>query len=285
MKLTQKVLIGVIALTLVQCQLALAQDSPKRIVSTHLCTDQYLLLLADRDRIVSLSAYSTNSDLSVLSEEAKRFPLNQGNAEEIVLFRPDLILTIQFGNPHVAILRKLGYRVVEIPLALSIDDIRTNILKISKVIGFRNRGEEMLKNFDNRLNVHREKSSEIQPVVAIYRANGYTSGDQTLISEILESASLRNLASELGIKHTRHLPLETLVTQRPDGLIINSETKRRSLAYELPSHPAIQKMFKELPRINLSAKYWTCGTPFVIDALDKLVEFRKEIVQKIREKN
>ena len=285
MNLIRKVLFSVFVPTLALFELAIGQEPPKRIVSTHLCTDQYLLLLANHDRIVSLSAYSTRPNLSVLSEEAKQFPLNQGNAEEIVLLQPDLILTVQFGNPHVALLRKLGYRVVEIPLASSVEDIRSTILVISEVVGEKKRGKEILRDFDSRINRHRQQGSDIQPVVAIYRANGYTSGSQTLISEIVETASLRNLASELGMEQIRHLPLEILVKQRLDGLIIDTVEKRRSLAYEVPNHPAIRRMFKELPRISISAKYWTCGTPFVSDALDRLVEFRKQIVEGIRKRS
>ena len=285
MNFIRMVLFSVFVPALALSELAIAQDPPKRIVSTHLCTDQYLLLLADHDRIVSLSAYSTRPNLSVLSEEAKQFPLNQGNAEEIVLLQPDLILTVQFGNPHVALLRKLGYRVVEIPLASSVEDIRSNILMISEAVGEKKRGMEMLRNFDSRINSHREQESDVQPVVAVYRANGYTSGSQTLISEIVETARLRNLASELGMEQVRHLPLEVLVKQRLDGLIIDTVERRRSLAYEVPDHPAIRRMFKQLPRISISAKYWTCGTPFVAHALDRLVEFRKQIVQGIRERS
>ncbi len=283
MKLLRIALVNIFTVCLVWHEPTTATEQPQRIVSTHLCTDQYLLLLADYDRIVSISSFSTNPNLSVLAEEAMQFPLNLGQAEEIVQFQPDLILTIQFGNPHVALLRKLGYQVIEIPIAQSVEDIRSNILTISEVIGEKQRGVRMLKEFDRKLNLLRNRKSDIQPLIAIYRANGYTSGRQTLIAEIVQYAGLRNLATELGMEHTRHLPLEVLVTQKPHGLILDIDTKPRSLAYELPSHPAIRRAFAELPRINIPAKYWTCGTPFVSDALEQLVDFRQLIEKSSRQ--
>ena len=105
-----------------------ADDRPSRIVSTHLCGDQLLLLLADRDRLRSISFFATDPDLSQLADLAKGLPRNRGLAEEILPLAPDIVFAGAFAaRPTVHLLRRLGVKVAEVPTAVTFDDIRQNI--------------------------------------------------------------------------------------------------------------------------------------------------------------
>ncbi|HEY5739178.1 MAG TPA: ABC transporter substrate-binding protein, partial [Gammaproteobacteria bacterium] len=46
-----------------------AAAGPQRIVSIGLCTDQLLLLIAEREQIASLSNWAVNADMSYLAGE------------------------------------------------------------------------------------------------------------------------------------------------------------------------------------------------------------------------
>ncbi|MEO1895141.1 MAG: hypothetical protein ABGX32_02600, partial [Methylococcales bacterium] len=70
--------------------------NPQRIVSINLCTDQLLMLLAKRENIESVSYFAANPDASAMFEEAAGIRKNQGQAEEILQMKPDLILAGTF---------------------------------------------------------------------------------------------------------------------------------------------------------------------------------------------
>ena len=268
----------VFAVLFVCFKIASADQKPERIASTHLCTDQLLLLIADPDRIASLSIFASNPNMSMMAESAQPYPVNHGLAEELVVLNPDLILTSQFGSPNVLLLQRLGYRILNIPVALTIDNIRSNILVIADAIGERDRAENLIREFNRRIELQRVPEHEPHPMIVMYQPNGYTFGDQTLRSQIIEYAGFKNLAIELGMSHTRHLPLEVLITSRLDALMVETDYDHAALAHELPNHPAIQTAFADVPRVDVPGKMWICGTPFITDALEHLVKFRSQII-------
>ncbi len=265
-----------------QFHLATAQEahnSPIRIASTHLCTDQLLTLVAKPERILTLSHFAGDPDMSMIADSAKNYPTNRGLAEELIVLQPDLILTSQFGSPNVLLLRRLGYQIVNVPFALSIDDIRKNIRIVANAIGEPERGEQVIKEFDRRMSSPDDTNVQSKPKIIMYQPNGYTSGSHTLRSEVIEHAGFSNLAVELGMSHTQHLPLELLIAHNLDALMIDTNFDHPALAHELPNHPAIRAKFQDLPQIRIPGKMWICGTPFVTEALDQLVEFRKQRVE------
>ena len=261
---------------------AYAESKPQRIVSTHLCTDQLLMLIADPNNLVSLSHFATNPEMSMMVDRAASFPVNHGLAEELVLLNPDLILTSQFGSPNVLILKKLGYRIVSVPVAQSLNDIRSNIRLIAAEIDEQQRGEDLIARFDRDIQVAEFVDSNDRPTILVYEANGYTIGRNTLRSEIIEKAGFVNLASKLGVSGNRRLPLETLVGQSLDAWMVSSRFKHAALAHELPNHPALKNKFASVPRVEVQGKIWICGTPFVAQALAQLSEFHRELIEQAK---
>ena len=254
-----------------------ADQSPQRIASTHLCTDQLLLLLSEPENIVSLSYFASNPSMSMMHEQASSYPVNHGLAEELVVLDPELILTGEYGHPSILLLRSLGYRVVSVPVALTVEDIRSNIHLIAEAIGQPERGASLVAEFDQRMRTRELQGDGSRPVIAMYGANGYTTGRSTLRTQIIERAGFKNLAVELGIVNNRHLPLEILVSHSLDAVILDSASESPALADELPNHPALRVALDNVPRVNVPNKMWICGTPFVADALDHLVAFRQRI--------
>ncbi len=258
---------------------ALAEQKPARVASTHLCTDQLLMLLAEPERIVSLSHYASNPDMSMMAESARAYPINHGLAEELVLQHPDLILTSQFGSPSILILKSLGYRVISIPVALTIEDIRVNIQAVAEAIGEPERGRGLIRQFNDELRQATAPDREPRPTILIYEANGYTTGKHTLQSDILEMAGFTNLAAQLGISSNQHLPLEALIMHPLEALMRVSDNEKNSLAYEVPNHPALRTVFRNVPTIDIPGKMWICGTPYVAQALRRLTDFRVKVVR------
>ena len=86
------------------------QKRAKRVVSINLCTDQLLLLIAQRSQIASVSYLARDPMISHLADQAQGIPINHGLAEEILPLEPDLVLVSSHTiRPTVALLQKLFY--------------------------------------------------------------------------------------------------------------------------------------------------------------------------------
>ena len=253
---------------------------PERIVSMNLCTDQLLMLLADRDRIASVSYLAMDPASSAMADQAAGLTVNHGLSEEILPMAPDLVLAGTFTTrPTVFLLRRLGYPVVELPVASSLDDVRSNIRTIAKAIGEPARGEALVADFDRKLPLLPEVRAGPRPSAALYWANGYTSGRDTLANAVVEAAGFRTLGRDLGLTGTAQLPLETLLVADTDILIMGRRRDAPALANESFRHPALKRAFAQRPTVTVPDYLWICGTPFIADAIAKLSAVRAGFVR------
>ncbi|CAN0471687.1 unnamed protein product, partial [Discosporangium mesarthrocarpum] len=207
-------------------------------------------------------------------------PKNHGLSEEILQLEPDLILAGEYTTrPTVFLLRKLGYRVIVLPIATSLNDIRANIKTVAEAVGASERGRALVAEFDNKLPSADMPGNEADaPMAALYWANGFTSGEGTLASSVVRAAGFRNLGSELGIKGTGQVSLETLITSMPDLLILDEQRDKPARATENLHHPALQKMFDDHLRLSIPSNLWVCGTPVIADAIAELHAIKSKIM-------
>ncbi len=250
---------------------------PQKIVSINACTDQILMLLADRKQIASLSQYATQPEISAMADEALGIPQNHGLAEEIMMLNPDLILASSFGSrPTILLLKSLGYKIVEVPYASTFEDIRLNITTIAKAIDKVEQGKQLIANFDQRLLAIAKKLTNPSPIAVFYRESSYTTGDNTLANAILEAAGIINFATKLGISGSGYLSLEALITHHSDIIIMGRQASiNGSVASAVFRHPAFKQYKANHLTINIREELWVCGTPFVLEAVDHLVSVRQ----------
>ncbi len=251
---------------------------PQRIVSINLCTDQLLMLMAERKNIASVSYLAAKKNSSAMYREAKGIKANRGLAEDILLMKPDLILAGTYtSRPAVFLLKRLGFNVIELPVARNLDDIRQNIKTIAKAVGEVEKGEQLLATFNQRVSKALAARSKQQAVAVFYRENGYTTGGNTLANTILETAGFINLATQLGISGSGYLSLETLIIEDPNIIISGKQRSQQgSTARAAFQHPAFKKFIAQKQVINISDPLWVCGTPFILDAIEQLMTLHKE---------
>lgn len=256
-----------------------AGAEPQRIVSLNLCADQLLIQLADRDAIASLSFLSHQMESSVMAAEARRFPINRGRAEEIITLDPDLVLAGRYTTrTTVDILRRLGYRVVELGIADDMAGVRRSVRTVAAAIGRPERGEALIRAFDARLAAAGPRPGAARPLAAIYWPRGYSSGDGTLAADALAAAGFDNLAIRLGLQGTARLPLEVLLLSRADLIVLDDRgSDAPAVATEVFRHPALAKTLAGLPRVSIPASYWICGIPAVAEAVERLAAARDRI--------
>ena len=262
------------------CALALAAApapaaKPRRIVSTNVCTDQLVLMLAERARIASLSHLAADPRVSAMSREAAGLPVNHGLAEEIIPLAPDMVIAAAFATRATnTILRRLGYRVLEVPVATGLGAIERNILAVAEAVGEPDKGSALARRFAARMAAGRPRRTDPAPLAALYWANGYTSGTGTLANAVVEAAGFRTLGRALGIAGTGVLPLETLLAARPDVVILGREREEPALAGAVLRHPALVRAFAGRPAIRIPENLWLCGTPRIAAAFERLARLR-----------
>ena len=124
---------------------------PRRIVSMNQCTDLFVLMLADPERIASISFVTQQKQWTPpeYREVVGRLPSNHGLAEEVLALKPDLVVTTPFtGSAAVRLLGKLGYPVEIFAPETKFDDIRTNILRMGDLLGEHERAQAAVAAFD-----------------------------------------------------------------------------------------------------------------------------------------
>ena len=250
---------------------------PQRIVSIGLCTDQLLLMLAEREQIASLSVWAGDRNMSYMIDAVGDIPLNNSSIEEIIQYQPDLVLASQFAAWDTAkFLRQLGYEVKQIPLARSIADIYDLLRQFGEWTGNQQRAATMITQMQHELAEIRERySRRPQKTVIVYSPNGFMIGANTLENDLFTHAGYINLAAEMGIDGFKPISLETLLAADPDVLQIDRNLSRPdSLATAYVGHPALDKMVAQREYLDLPTRLRICAGPMITEAVENMAQRR-----------
>lgn len=255
---------------------AAADEAPRRVLSMNLCTDQLAMLLAAPDQLISVSYLAQNPRISAMARQAQAFEANHGLAEEIFLLQPDLVLAGSFTTPAtVALLRRLGKRVEVFQPENDFDDLRTNLRRMGTVLGREAEAGAIVAHFDADLEALRSPDDHLRPRAAMYAANGYSTGPDSLSGKIIDAAGFANIGVELGLGAGGMIPLEVLMMADPDLVVTSQPYPRASRAEEVLDHPGLVALKARAPSRVISDRDWVCGTPHVLRAIQNLAAARK----------
>jgi iron complex transport system substrate-binding protein len=259
---------------------ALAGERPPgRIVSLDLCTDQLLIELVDRARIAAVTHLAADPAVSAIPEKARGLAITRGAAEDVLGYDPDLILAGPFGvAASVDLLRRLGRRLVIVPLPQDLGGVRTAVRTVAAAAGVERDGEAMIADFDRRLANLPASSAQPLPTAVIYQIGGSVSGPGSLADAALAAAGYRNMASDYRLTRGGQVPLELLLADPPDLIVLSSgaDEYRTALADNL-RHPALHLLRQRRASIELPWRHWLCGTPHIVEAVERLAEARAGI--------
>ncbi len=249
-------------------------DTPKRVVSINLCTDQLALMLADKGQLISVTKMSQDPRSSAMAEAANTVPANASRAEEVFAMNPDLVLAGAYSSyATVQMLQRLGVRVEVFKAASSMAEIRSGITRMGAVLGQQDRATEMLAGFDAEL-ARLSDAPAHRPRAALYFANGYTTGEATLTGQIVQAAGFANISSEQGFAAGGFLPLEKLALTNPDVVITGQPYRGASRAEAVMHHPVIERLKSRATVAAITDRDWVCGTPFVLRAVAEMRDLR-----------
>ncbi|HEX2654158.1 MAG TPA: ABC transporter substrate-binding protein [Xanthobacteraceae bacterium] len=247
-------------------------NKPRRIVSLNLCADELVLRLADRERIAAVTWLSRDPNNTNVVDLAADVPINHGLAEEIVPLDPDLVIAgTHTTRTAVALLKRAGFPLIELGVPRTLDEVRVQIRTVANAVGEPERGERLIADMDIRLAALPRVAPGKRLRALVLNPNGFTAGADSLVDKIITAAGLENLAPRLGVGNYGHVPLETVVTSRPDVLILNDRRDGPpSLATVLLQHPALAGLADHAVLAVLPARLWNCGGPGVIEAIERL---------------
>ena len=256
---------------------------PSRVVSINLCTDQLLLLLADRDRIASVTYLATDHVISYFANRAIGIRQNHGLAEEILPLKPDLILAGSFtSRPTTSLLKKLGYRVVEFKMADGFETVRQNLKRAGQVLAEENKATRLITAFDKALSRFSPSGHLISAIILQPSAAG--AGKVSLLDDILRTAGLTRISPSHGIMGIGSLTLDQIIAAQPELIISDVEPRWPSLGHLAMRHPAyhaIRNKQGRFPgRARLPANLWNCGGPQVAIAVSILAGARANILER-----
>jgi iron complex transport system substrate-binding protein len=258
---------------------SLGADKPLRVASMSLCSDELLLLLADRSHIISLSYLSTDPRYSSFitdnNIDLSGIYLNRGQAEEIIPLEPDLVLSSRFSASNaINLLQSFGYSITTLEFPATLDQTFQQIEEVAMLLDEQERGEDLIQQFRNSINTTRDAFDSGRNISAIFYANnGFSYGANTLHDNFLSSLGINNLASAHGLVGSGKIPLELLVSTQPDFLIIDQASLHdEKLAQPLLHHPVLKQYFPAEKIIVLPSTLFQCAGPSLIQAYEIMAQ-------------
>ena len=247
----------------------------------NLCTDQLLISLADREQILGLSRYAGERFESFAAEDARRFRILSGGAEDILQLHPDVVVASQYDKRSTReLLKGQGLHLVEFAVPRNLDEVKAQIRQTGGLVGHPDRASAEIARLDDAIARARDAVSQHRYKVLPLSRRGWVSGSDSLLSSLLAETGLYNAAGDLGIAFGGYASLEAIVKLKPDFIVVADASDRAEddgRAFLL--HPALERFYPPSRRIVIPERLTVCGGVMLADALDRLVSELKRVGQ------
>lgn len=266
-------------ITLISFLMALASPAaaaPQHVVSTFLCTDEYVYRLVPRDHIAALSflAADRHPVVSTIVDKVVGIPLVHDSAEEILAHHPDAVVMYAGTQPRLhAQLKAAGVPIIDVGWSNSLAEIHRDALALGRALGAEALAKEMLEHMDRKLAAAKSSGAPVRTL--IYEPNGYVTSNP-VTDEILKSAGLVDVAGEMGMTRAGMIPVEAVIARPPQLLLLSNTDPRPSLANLVQHHPAFQALTARTAIVPVSLKALACPGPWAADVTRTLVEAREK---------
>ncbi|MGX9430784.1 MULTISPECIES: ABC transporter substrate-binding protein [Bradyrhizobium] len=255
--------------------------SPPRIVSMNVCSDQLLLSLADPQQILGLSRYSREAWQSFAADQARRFPILSGGAEDVLVLKPDIVVASLFDKRATReLLKANGLHLVEFSVPRTLDEVKDQIREMGEIVQHPDRAKVAIARLDAAIARARQAATGKHYRVLPLARRGWVSGSDSLVSSLLTEADLLNPAGDLGVAAGGYASLEAIVQLRPDFILVSEAGDRaedNGRAFLL--HPALEHFYPPEKRIVLPERLTVCGGVMLADALDVLTKELQRVAQ------
>ena len=265
-------------------QVPRAAARPLRVMSINLCADQLVLALLPRDRIASVTWMAHDPDGSLMAPAAAGVPENHGFAEDVARQRPDLVIAGRFAAPATrALLKKLGYPLLEIDEASSFDDIRRVTREVAHAVGEEARGEALITRMDGQLaELARDRAPPLR--VVAWDGAGFGAGKGSLYDTLLGAAGAVNVADDQPVGGLGRPDVEILLRTAPTLLVKGAGMgEAPGLRRNIERHALVRRYWDGARTITIRQAAYVCGTPMVAGAALELRDKLRAAAARVHE--
>ena len=230
------------------------------------------MALADPSQILGLGPYSRDAARSWDATKAAQFPKLSGNAEDVLILKPDIVVAGRFTKRATReFLKDKGLRVVEFDPARSIDDTKKQMRLMGDVTGHPDRALSEIARLDAAIARARAVATQRKARVLVLSRRGWVSGTESLSSSLLQAAGLGIAATDLGLKSGGFASLEAIVALKPDFLMVTDNSGfAEDEGSALLLHPALERLYPPDKRITIPERLTGCGGPMLAEAMQRL---------------
>lgn len=231
------------------------------VASLNLCTDEYLLLLARRSEIASVSFLSQDAQESPLWRIARRHPANRGSIEDVLVRRPDVVLTMGGGGRATRLLAgRLHIRAIDLISANSLEDVAANLRSVAAALGDPRRAQPWLAKLAQ---LQRTRPIEVKDVVWL------SGGGQSLAAGSIGTQWLRLAGLEQRAIPGGRASLETLLV-RPPAVLVESRYRSAQVSSGKRWLDHLIVRNAKSRRLTTDGRRWTCMGPLMIGEIERL---------------
>ena len=200
---------------------------PQRIISLSISTDEILLDLVDRKRILALSKLADDPGISNIATQAQNI---QGratgeSAELLLALNPDVLLVPDFTKAEtIQALRDMQLKVYVYKTPHDITSVRKCISNLGMVVGENERAQKLIDKMDKRLQEISQaigQPSQEKSVIFMRDNGGAFYSPQSSFNEICRYAKVRNALTGLHYDKPMDISLEEVIRLNPDAFLLS----------------------------------------------------------------
>ena len=200
---------------------------PQRIISLSISTDEILLDLVDRKRILALSKLADAPGISNIATQAQNI---QGratgeSAELLLALNPDVLLVPDFTKAAtIQALRDMQLKVYVYKTPHDITSVRKCISNLGMVVGENERAQKLIDKMDKRLQEISQaigQPSQEKSVIFMRDNGGAYYSPQSSFNEICRYAKVRNALTGLHYDKPMDISQEEVIRLNPDAFLLS----------------------------------------------------------------
>lgn len=196
-------------------------EVPESIVSLQPSNTEILFELGVGEKIVGATDYDTYPEAAKEIERVSTSTVI--NAERIVELNPDVVVAYTIGEEaQITQLEDAGLKVFVIESATSFDDVYSDIIQLSEVMGIEEKGGEVVSTIQAQIKDVQDKTATLETKRKVYyevspAPDIWTTGSGTFQQEIMNAAGVENLFAD----QTSWLSVteEDVITRNPEVIL------------------------------------------------------------------
>ena len=196
-------------------------EVPETIVSLQPSNTEILFELGVGEKIVGATDYDVYPEAA---QKIERVSDSMAiNAERIVELNPDVVVAYTIGDEaQITQLEDAGLKVFVIASATSFDDVYTDIIQLSEVMGVEDKGDKVVEGIKEQIATVQEKTNTVDKKKKVYyevspAPDIWTTGSGTFQQEIMDAAGVENLFAD----QTSWISVteEDVITRNPEVIL------------------------------------------------------------------